>query len=701
MTVAAETSKNFQFFLPIEKVDKKRRTVSGYASTPALDSDGEIISLKAVKAALPGYMEYGNIREMHALKAVGTASEANIDEKGLYLTAKIVDDAAWKKCVEGVYKGFSIGGAKLAKAGNIVTQIDMSEISVVDRPANPECKFNVAKMAKAQAGFEAYLVPIPKAIDPAVKAATRLAKTANKLLKDASVVGKDQFETPAKGETKPNGSPDLVPNPLDYQPTSDGDEKAKRKALKAEKKSAKKALKAEVLKKVQASAAALQGQKVKDVLAKYDINGGKAGLALGKLETGNFDIEPAQPDFLSLGAGVPGRLEKGLGVASSLTYAFGSLRDAQRSLALEGKDEGGDGKDTEMSKRLGQIAKELAGIISDKALHEGGEALDMSDVDDRWVNQTLGKDKGMSKVNGGAAAVDDGLLEALAERITGQLLGKAMKKSAKEIISDAKKSFKMARKARGEAKDCIEKAHAMCKAKYLAKAAGKKDEDTEFDDEACMKMLKSAHDALAKAESADDETKMHLKKAEGAIGEDGQRVQDSDGKFFMRPDGITPLNQGEISRASPGGNESGTEPPLYPATGEVYPGKSARSLLAKFAGRDGRVPAEIIDLVAANERMAGQIEVYGTIPRQGAQPKGFNMQKAFGQGADQGQRGKAIATIFEGVDVGAIGSGDESLHKSAAGKAIGQMLTNPNFGRSIFDSSFKGKGSVADLAFGQ
>ena len=67
------------FFLPITKVDKKQRMVWGYASTPTKDLDDEIISLDAIKAALPSYMEWRNIREMHQASAVGTAKEANVD----------------------------------------------------------------------------------------------------------------------------------------------------------------------------------------------------------------------------------------------------------------------------------------------------------------------------------------------------------------------------------------------------------------------------------------------------------------------------------------------------------------------------------------------------------------------------------------------------------------------------------------------
>lgn len=49
------------------------------------------------------HLEFANIREMHQLSAVGTAKEASVDDKGLYLAAKIVDDTAWGKVTSGVY----------------------------------------------------------------------------------------------------------------------------------------------------------------------------------------------------------------------------------------------------------------------------------------------------------------------------------------------------------------------------------------------------------------------------------------------------------------------------------------------------------------------------------------------------------------------------------------------------------------------
>jgi phage head maturation protease len=141
-----------RFYWPIAKVDGEQRMVWGYASTAALDDHGETVTRAALEAALDGYMRFANIREMHRNSAVGIATEAEIDAKGLYLGAKIVDDEAWRKVVEGVYKGFSIGGRVTARDPadrTVITALTLTEISVVDRPANPEAVFDCWKLAAA------------------------------------------------------------------------------------------------------------------------------------------------------------------------------------------------------------------------------------------------------------------------------------------------------------------------------------------------------------------------------------------------------------------------------------------------------------------------------------------------------------------------------------------------------------------------
>lgn len=140
-----------KFYAAFAKRDDAQRLVYGYASTEALDSHGEIVTRGALQEALPDFMRFANIREMHQPSAVGRAEEASIDDKGLYLAARIVDDEAWEKVAAGVYNGFSIAGRVTARdpmQKHVITGCTLSEISLVDRPANPEAVFDLIKQVE-------------------------------------------------------------------------------------------------------------------------------------------------------------------------------------------------------------------------------------------------------------------------------------------------------------------------------------------------------------------------------------------------------------------------------------------------------------------------------------------------------------------------------------------------------------------------
>lgn len=158
-----------RIFLPIAKVDTESRMVYGYASTEARDDQGEIVTKTALDGALGDYMKFANIREMHQLSAVGTAKEAAVDDKGLYVAAKIIDPRAWEKVKSGVYKGFSIGGKVKERNPSdpkTITALNLDEISLVDRPANPEAVFDCWKRS-ALADAETAIAGIVKALGAA------------------------------------------------------------------------------------------------------------------------------------------------------------------------------------------------------------------------------------------------------------------------------------------------------------------------------------------------------------------------------------------------------------------------------------------------------------------------------------------------------------------------------------------------------
>ena len=169
---------SMKLFAEISKVDDEKRMVYGYASTEALDNQGEKVSKDALARALPDYMKFANIREMHQPSAVGVAKQANIDDKGMYLAAKVVDDTAWKKVKEGVYKGFSIGGRSVSKVDNMITDLRLTEISLVDRPANPEAVIEVWKADDGKTAQERAVEELAKMLDAGSISPERLVELA-------------------------------------------------------------------------------------------------------------------------------------------------------------------------------------------------------------------------------------------------------------------------------------------------------------------------------------------------------------------------------------------------------------------------------------------------------------------------------------------------------------------------------------------
>jgi hypothetical protein len=146
-------------FFGIEKSDKNSDgtlTVYGKATDDSLDIDQQICDADWLKRAMPHWFQTGgNIREQHSNIAAGVAQEYEAKEDGHYITALVVDPVSVKKVENGVLKGFSIGiknprvtRDKSAMNGRIVDG-QIVEVSLVDRPANPNAKLVLAKSAGA------------------------------------------------------------------------------------------------------------------------------------------------------------------------------------------------------------------------------------------------------------------------------------------------------------------------------------------------------------------------------------------------------------------------------------------------------------------------------------------------------------------------------------------------------------------------
>lgn len=143
--------------VPISKVDKENRLVSGYATLDNVDTSDDVVTAEASQAAFASFR--GNIREMHQPIAAGRMVDFKEDSfyyngefyRGIFVTAYVSKGAqdTWEKVLDGTLSGFSIGGniieqeTKFVKdAGpdgkniRFIKAYDLVELSLVDNPAN-------------------------------------------------------------------------------------------------------------------------------------------------------------------------------------------------------------------------------------------------------------------------------------------------------------------------------------------------------------------------------------------------------------------------------------------------------------------------------------------------------------------------------------------------------------------------------------
>ena len=83
--------------------------VTGKATGPDLDSDSQICDPEWLKTAMPAWMKWGNLREMHQPIAAGIGLELEADGDSWNLRSQVVDANTIKKIEAKVLKGYSIG----------------------------------------------------------------------------------------------------------------------------------------------------------------------------------------------------------------------------------------------------------------------------------------------------------------------------------------------------------------------------------------------------------------------------------------------------------------------------------------------------------------------------------------------------------------------------------------------------------------
>jgi len=145
--------------VPFTKVNREKRTVSGFATLDNVDQTGDVVTSESSLKAFESFR--GNIREMHGSNAVGKMvsfrPESFYDPKskeffnGVYVDAYISKGAqdTWEKVLDGTLSGFSIGGKILesdnevnkanGKTVRFIKNYELIELSIVDSPANELC----------------------------------------------------------------------------------------------------------------------------------------------------------------------------------------------------------------------------------------------------------------------------------------------------------------------------------------------------------------------------------------------------------------------------------------------------------------------------------------------------------------------------------------------------------------------------------
>lgn len=213
------TAAALSLFIPITKVDAAQRLVYGLATAEVADRSGETCDYATTKPYYEkwsgdihkstGGKSFGNVRAMHGKVAAGKVTSINFNDeaKQIEICAKVVDDAEWKKVEEGVYTGFSQGGAyvKRWKDGDVQKYTaEPSEVSLVDLPCLATATF---EMIKADGGTELRkFVTVEAVVEPTND---QIVAKATELAKAAGAAGFADFIVQARAElTKVTAAPE-------------------------------------------------------------------------------------------------------------------------------------------------------------------------------------------------------------------------------------------------------------------------------------------------------------------------------------------------------------------------------------------------------------------------------------------------------------------------------------------------------------
>jgi len=149
----------------VNKSDDGRRVIAGYASVAVVDDDNQYIPPKVLEDGLRTLMadeSYANLMVVHHNIQIGKLLseykdlQTKVDDKGLFIVAEIRKDletanSIWSKILNGIMKGFSIGGEIIEKHNHcdedrcyeMIDKINLFEVSVCSNPINSPSGFEI------------------------------------------------------------------------------------------------------------------------------------------------------------------------------------------------------------------------------------------------------------------------------------------------------------------------------------------------------------------------------------------------------------------------------------------------------------------------------------------------------------------------------------------------------------------------------
>jgi hypothetical protein len=209
-SMALDIAYSYAGIIKSERQEDGTLKVYGKATDDSIDIDQQICDSDWLKKAMPDWFTTGgNIREQHSSIAAGVATDYEEKADGHYITALVVDPVSVKKVETGVLKGFSIGirGPRVVRdtkaAGGRIVDGQIIEVSIVDRPANPNAKLMLAKAADGGELMAVEQTSIPTPAD-VFKSAPEEVVAAAEALADAPVAEETpvvEAEAPAVEET--------------------------------------------------------------------------------------------------------------------------------------------------------------------------------------------------------------------------------------------------------------------------------------------------------------------------------------------------------------------------------------------------------------------------------------------------------------------------------------------------------------------